>query len=421
MSPLSLTEPPGYVLRAPPESLDAYRFEQLVSAADGARARGAPAESSTLLAEALGLWRGGALADVADLGSAQPEIARLEELRRRALEDMIDCELELGHHLELVPEIEALVGQHPHSERLRTQLMLALYLGTSGGALDAYQDARRALTDDLGLEPGPELRELHQAILHHDASLLAPEPSVSPTQAKLPSFLTVFVGRENELEEVAALVRGGARLLTVTGLGGMGKTRFTVEAARNLTADFDGNVAYVQLASIADPELVAASIAQALGESGVAAEDALAQHLRSRGRLLLLVDNFEQVLDAAPLLPRLLEAPDLSVLVTSRAPLRVSGEHEYPLPPLQVDEAVTLFADRALGVNPHFTLGDGETNAVEELCARLEGLPLAIELAAARSKLLTPTALLGRLAGRLDLLAEGPRDAPARHRGLRTT
>ena len=201
-------------------------------------------------------------------------------------------------------------------------------------------------------------------------------------------------------------MRGGARLLTVTGLGGMGKTRFAVEAARNLAADFEGNVAYVQLASIADPELVSASIAQALGESGVAAEDALAQHLRSRGRLLLLVDNFEQVLDAAPLLPRLLEAPDLSVLVTSRAPLRVSGEHEYPLPPLQVDEAVTLFADRALGVNPHFTLGDGETDAVEELCARLEGLPLAIELAAARSKLLTPTALLGRLAGRLDLLAE---------------
>ncbi len=420
--PVVLTEPPGYVLRARPESLDAYRFEQLVSAADGARARGAPAESSTLLAEALGLWRGGALADVADLGSAQPEIARLEELRRRALEDMIDCELELGHHLELVPEIEALVGQHPHSERLRTQLMLALYRsGRQADALDAYQDARRALTDDLGLEPGPELRELHQAILHHDASLLAPEPSVSPTEAKLPSFLTVFVGRESELEEVAALVRGGARLLTVTGLGGMGKTRFAVEAARNLAADFDGNVAYVQLASIADPELVAASIAQALGESGVAAEDALAQHLRSRGRLLLLVDNFEQVLDAAPLLPRLLEAPDLSVLVTSRAPLRVSGEHEYPLPPLQVDEAVTLFADRALGVNPHFTLGDGETDAVEELCARLEGLPLAIELAAARSKLLTPTALLGRLAGRLDLLAEGPRDAPARHRGLRTT
>jgi predicted ATPase len=111
----------------------------------------------------------------------------------------------------------------------------------------------------------------------------------------------------------------------------MGKTRFAVEAARTLAADFDGNVAYVQLASIADPELVAATIAQALGESGVAAEDALAQHLRSRGRLLLLVDNFEQVLDAAPLLPRLLEAPDLSVLVTSRAPLRVSGEHEYPL------------------------------------------------------------------------------------------
>jgi predicted ATPase/DNA-binding SARP family transcriptional activator len=420
--PVVLTEPPGYVLRARLESLDAHRFEQLVTAAGGARARGAPAESSTLLAEALGLWRGDALADLADLDLAQPEIARLEELRRRALEDMIDCELELGHHLELVPEIEALVGQHPHSERLRTQLMLALYRsGRQADALDAYQDARRALTEELGLEPGPELREVHQAILRHDTSLLAPEAIASPTEAKLPSFLTVFVGRESELEEVAALVRDGARLLTITGLGGMGKTRLAVEAARNLATDFAGNVAYVQLASIADPALVAPTIAQALGDSSLAVEDALAQHLRSQGRLLMLVDNFEQVLDAAPLLARLLEAPDLSVLVTSRAPLRLSGEHEYPLPPLQVDEAVTLFTDRALGVNPHFTLGDGETDAVQELCARLEGLPLAIELAAARSKLLTPTALLGRLAGRLDLLAEGPRDAPARHRGLRTT
>jgi predicted ATPase/DNA-binding SARP family transcriptional activator len=420
--PILLTEPPGYVLRTRPESLDAYRFEQLLKSADGARARGASAESSSLLAEALGLWRGGALADLADLDSAQPEIARLEELRRRALEDRIDSELALGHHLEIVPEIEALIGQHPHSERLRTQLMLALYRsGRQADALDAYQDARRALTDELGLEPGPDLRDVHQAILRHDTSLLAPEGIASPVEAKLPSFLTAFVGRESEIEEVAALVRDGARLLTLTGLGGMGKTRLAVEAARNLATDFNGNVAYVQLASITDPALVAPTIAQALGESSVAAEDALAQHLRSWGRLLLLVDNFEQVLEAAPLLARLLEAPDLSVLVTSRAPLRLSGEHEFPLPPLQVDEAVTLFADRALGVNPHFRLGDGETDAVQELCARLEGLPLAIELAAARSKLLTPTALLGRLAGRLDLLAEGPRDAPARHRGLRTT
>jgi predicted ATPase/DNA-binding SARP family transcriptional activator len=420
--PVLLTEPPGYVLRARPESLDAYRFEQLVSAADGARVRGAAAEASRVLTEALGLWRGAALADVAELDSAQPEIVRLEELRRRALEDRIDCELELGHHLEIVPEIEALVGQHPHSERLRAQLMLALYRsGRQADALDAYQDARRELTDELGLEPGLELRELHQAILRHDKSLLAPERTAAPIQAKLPLFLTAFVGRESELEEVVALVRGGARLVTLTGLGGMGKTRLAVEAARNLAIDFDENVAYVQLASIADPALVAPTIAQALGESNLAAEDALAQHLLSRGRILLIVDNFEQVLSAAPLVARLLDAPDLSVLVTSRAPLRLSGEHEYPLPPLQVGEAVTLFADRARGVNPHFTLGERETNAVQELCARLEGLPLAIELAAARSKLLTPTALLGRLAGRLDLLVEGPRDAPARHRGLRTT
>jgi predicted ATPase/DNA-binding SARP family transcriptional activator len=420
--PVVVTQPPGYVLRARPESLDAYRFEQLIRAAEAARARGEPAAASALLTQALALWRGGVLADVAELESAQPEIARLEELRRGVLEDRIACELDLGHHLEALAEIEALVGQHPLSERLRTQLMVALYRsGRQADALDAYRDARRVLTEELGLEPGPELREVHQAILRHDKSLLAPERAASPVEGRLPSFLTAFVGRERELTEVTTLVRGGARLVTVTGLGGMGKTRLAVEAARSLAPDFAENVAYVQLAAIADPALVAPTIAQALGESSMTAEDALAQHLRSRERLLLLVDNFEQVLNAAPLLSRLLKAPGLSLLVTSRALLRLSGEHEYPLPPLHVDEAVTLFADRARGANPHFTLGDEDTDAVQELCARLEGLPLAIELAAARSKLLSPTALLGRLAGRLDLLAEGPRDAPARHRGLRTT
>jgi predicted ATPase/DNA-binding SARP family transcriptional activator len=418
--PVLVTQAPGYMLRVPPDALDAHRFERLVREADVAHGRGAAEEASALLTEALALWRGAALADVALLGAAQPEIARLEELRRRALEDRADCELELGRHADVLAEVEALVAQYPLSERLRRQLMLALYRsGRQADALQAYQDARRALTEELGLDPGPELRELHQAILRHDASIAAPLPAPD-IQAPLPSFLTAFVGREQELEEVTALVRGGVRLLTITGLGGIGKTRLAVEVARALADDFSAGAAYVPLAAIVDPSLVAPTIAQALGDSGVASEEALSARLRGRG-LLLLLDNFEQVFDAGVLLPRLLEAPELVVLVTSRAALHLSGEHEYPVPSLPAAEAVALFEDRARAVNPHFTLAAAGTAAVEELCARLDGLPLAIELAAARTRLLTPAAMLGRLAGRLDLLAEGPRDAPERHRALRTT
>jgi predicted ATPase/DNA-binding SARP family transcriptional activator len=419
--PILVTQAPGYVLRVSPDALDANRFERLLDDADAAHARGGLEEASALFTEALALWRGQPLADVADLGSAQPEIARLEALRRRALEDRIDCELELGRHAEVLAEIEALVALHPLSERLRRQLMLALYrAGRQADALQAYQSARLALTEELGLEPGAELRDLHQAILRHDASVAAPR-AVGDIEAPLPSFLTAFVGREQELDEVTALVRRGVRLVTITGLGGMGKTRLAVEAARSLADDFGDGVAYVPLAAIADPALVGATIAQALGESGVASEEVLSARLRSR-HLLLLLDNFEQVVDAAPLVSSLLqEAPRLVVLVTSRAALHLSGEHEYPVPSLPAAEAVALFEDRARGVNPHFTLAEAGSAAVEELCARLEGLPLAIELAAARTRLLTPSAMLGRLASRLDLLAEGPRDAPERHRALRTT
>ncbi|HEU5279220.1 MAG TPA: BTAD domain-containing putative transcriptional regulator [Gaiellaceae bacterium] len=419
--PALITQAPGYLLRARPESLDADRFEQLVRAADAARAAGAADQAVGLLTEALELWRGPVLADVGELRAAQPEIARLEELRRRALEDRIACELDLGRHLEVLPEIEALVAQNPLAERLRTQLMLALYRsGRQAEALEAYRAARDALKAELGLEPGPELRRVHLAILRHDRSLLAPDPDGLPPESRLPSFLTAFVGREGEVDEVAELMRAGARLVTLTGLGGMGKTRLGIEVARTLESH-GMSVSFVQLASINEPALVGSTIAQALGESGVAAEDSLVQHLRAQGPLLIVLDNFEQVLEAAPLLVRLLAAPQLSLLVTSRAPLRLSGEHEYPLPPLPLDDAVALFADRARAVNPQFALAEGDAEAVRELCVRLDGLPLAIELAAARSKLLTPTALLGRLTSRLDVLAEGPRDAPARHRGLRTT
>jgi predicted ATPase/DNA-binding SARP family transcriptional activator len=418
-APVLVTEPPGYALRVSPETIDAYRFERLVREADAARQRGASGDASRLLSEALALWRGQALADVPGLRLAHPELARLEELRRQALEDRVERELERGRHAEVLSQLEALVREHPLSESLRGQLMLALYRsGRQADALAAYQEARRVLTEELGLEPGPELRELHGSILRQDPSITT--PARDDTEAPLPSFLTAFVGREREVEEVAGLVRSGVRLLTITGLGGIGKTRLAVEAARSLAPDFPDGLAHVQLAAIADPGLVAPTIAQALGEGGLAAPDALADYVRTR-RLLLVLDNFEQVAVAAPLLPRLLEAQGLAILVTSRSVLHLSGEREYAVPALPLAEAVALFTDRAKSVNPSYRVENDEDGPVEELCARLEGLPLAIELAAARTKLLTPAAMLERLADRLDLLAEGPRDAPERHRALRTT
>src|SRR5262249_2719217 len=231
-------------------------------------------------------------------------------------------------------------------------------------------------------------------------------------------------GRAGEADAVVHLVRrDGVRLVTLTGLGGMGKTRLAVEAARSVQADFPDGAAFVPLATIFDPELVAPTMVQALGadESGGAPEEALESHLAAR-RTLLVADNLEQVVAAGALFSQLLRsAPGLKLLVTSRAPLRLEGEHEYTLPALPVEDSVALFVERAEAVSPAFSMTEATRPAVAELCTRLEGLPLAIELAAARTRLLTPAAMLDRLDRRLDLLAAGPRDVPGRHRALRLT
>ncbi len=418
-----LTRQPGYVLCVDPEQVDALRFERLVEQGRADRERGAAAAAESFRA-ALELWRGPALADFAFDGFAQAEISRLEELRELTLEERVDADLALGRHAELVPELELLVARHPTRERLRGQLMLALYqTGRQADALAVYREGRDALSEELGLEPGPELRRLHQSILRQDESIEAVAPAPRRVTSPLPSFLTPLVGRERQVEEAAALLRReDVRLLTLTGFGGIGKTRLAVEAARTVGPELAGGTVFVPLAAITDPSLVAGSLVQALGlvEPGPR-EAVLDAFLRGR-RTLLLLDNLEQVLAAVPLLARLLAAaPGLKLLVTSRAPLRIAGEREYPVPPLAADAAIDLFVARARSADAGFSLSASNAAAVEELCVRLEGLPLALELAAARTKLLTPEAMLGRLGGRLDLLAAGTRDAPERHRALRAT
>jgi predicted ATPase len=263
-----------------------------------------------------------------------------------------------------------------------------------------------------------------------------PEDPAAVTGA-LPVPSTPLVGREKEVTAVEDLLRStGVRLVTLTGPGGSGKSRLAVEAAGRLRPAFAGNVRFVPLASVASADLVADAIAAGLGLN--TSEGRLRSDLVSylRGGPLLVLDNFEQVIDAAPLLSELLaDAPGLKILVTSRSALRLSGEHEFPVPPLPVPPedasrdvasaerypSVLLFTERAQAVDPGFRLSGQNVGTVAEICRRLDGLPLAIELAAARVRLLPPQALLARLCDRLEVLTDGPRDLPERQRTLKNT
>ena len=409
----------GYKLVVDREAVDLFEFVRLSEEGRNALTAGDAAGAGETLRRALQLWDGAAPADL-----PEAETARLEELRAAALEDRIDAELALGRHGQVVPELERLVNEHPLRERFRGQLMLALYrCGRQADALGVYQRTRRTLVDELGIEPSASLRKLEQAILAQDASLNAPQ--AQPASARrIPAPATPLLGRERELAALAELARAGdTRLVTLTGTGGIGKTRLALELVRRLAPEFRQGAAVATLAPVRDPALVARAILEALEipETGGDAEQLLIKTVAS-SELLLLVDNFEQVLPAAPAIARVLEAaPGLKIVVTSRAPLHIAAEREYPVPPLADDEAAELFVSRAQAANPNFELSEPNAAAVAELCTRLDGLPLAIELAAARTKLLPPATLLSRLANRLELLSGGRRDAPQHQQTLRMT
>jgi predicted ATPase/DNA-binding SARP family transcriptional activator len=418
------TGPGGYSLALAPEQLDADRFERLVREAKQALAGGRPERTVEQARQALELWRGPPLADVAYEPFAQAEIARLEELHLLALETRIEAELALGHHAGLIDELEVLVAAQPLREHLRGQLMLALYrTGRQAEALGVYQDGRRALLDELGLDPSPELKELEAAILRQDPGL-AVEPAELRARRHLPAPATSLVGRARELTEIVALLRDESpRLLTLTGAGGIGKTRLALQAASNVVDRFADGVFFVALAPLSDSALVSSTIARRLGvqeSAGRPLLESLTEHVRDR-RLLLLLDNFEHVDEAAPLVGELLaEASGLKMLVTSRALLHLYGEHAYPVPPLTEEEAVELFVTRSRAVRAEFEL-EGTRAQVVELCRSLDCLPLPVELAAARSGDLSPAEMLEVLPHRLELATRGARDVPARQRTLRAT
>jgi predicted ATPase/DNA-binding SARP family transcriptional activator len=434
----------GYRLAVEPEDVDVHRFERLAGEGRSALAAGDAARATDLLREALGLWRGPALADVADAPFAGPQAARLDEMRLSALEDRAEAALALGLGRDLVPELQQLVAAHPLRERPRGQLMRALHdSGRQAEALAVFEDTRRVLAEELGADPSPELAAVHLSILR--AGPAAPPKPPRPPEAPgvrraLPAQLTSFVGREEELRRIGKLLAAG-RLVTLLGPGGSGKTRLAIEAA----AQENGEVCFVDLAPVAGDagrHTVVQAVVEALGlrESGLFAQTAEARPdpearlvaALSERPVLLILDNCEHVVDsAARLAHRLLGAcPQLRVLATSREALGITGERLCPLPPLPLPPpaadavdalgypAIRLFTDRAAAVRPDLDPA-AELGTIRRICAALDGLPLAIELAAARLRSLTVEEVAARLDDRFRLLSRGDRTKAPRHRTLR--
>jgi predicted ATPase/DNA-binding SARP family transcriptional activator len=419
----------GYRLAVAPDDVDALRFERLV--AEGA------------VAEALALWRGPALADAGDF--AEPFARRLEDLRLEATVTLLAQELDAGRATARVSELETLVAEHPLHEKLAALLMRALAAtGRQADALAAYEALRTRLADELGIDPGPQLRAVHLEVLRGE--IAAPPPPAGRTRTNLRAQLTSFVGRQDEVERVRKSLES-YRLVTLVGPGGAGKTRLAAEVASGLrdhapggTPD-DGSrdglrpdgIWIVELASVTDAADVPKAVLDSVGlrESHLlpdAAQRITSRDARTRllegladARALLVLDNCEHLIDACAHLADALLAssPRLRIVATSREPLGITGESLFVVPPLAEDPAARLFADRATAVSPDFTL-DGETRPlVTDIVRRLDGLPLAIELAAARLRTLPLAEISRRLADRFRLLTGGSRTALPRHRTLR--
>jgi predicted ATPase/DNA-binding SARP family transcriptional activator len=426
-----LTRPSGYLLdlRAGHE-LDAAAFEAEFGEGVRGLAAGAPEIAVERLSAALGRWQGLPLQEFVSLHWAQVEGCRLEQLRLGALEARAEAQLRLGTSSELIGELQQLAQQAPGRERIHELLMLALYRsGRQLDALTAFQMARTHLVEEFGVEPGERMREIHAAILAQDPSLQDARPAPADrVPRRLPSFLTSFIGRAAEVAEIIRLL-DAERLLTLTGVGGSGKTRLAVEAA---SAVGGREVYFAGLAAVQDASLLGRAVLDALGrpeQPGRRPLDIAADVLAATPALVVL-DNCEHVLDsAAAAIRELLErCPLLRVLATSRAALDVPGERVWLVPPLSLQaenvadsDAVRLFADRARRVRPEFELTGQSARAVADICDGMDGLPLAVELTAARLRFLTLGQITAAQADRLSLAGGGPRGAEPRQRTLRAS
>src|SRR5215207_3109641 len=386
-----VTTPAGYRLRVRPGELDAERFERHVADGRDALAAGHAEHAAAQLRAALELWRGPPLAELASTPFAPAEIARLEEQHLAAIEVRVDADVAAGRHAELIGELQQLTTQHPWREQSHAQLMLALYRsGRQADALEAYRRARDTLVEQIGTEPGVELRRLHAEILRQEPSLelRAGADVVRGAAATLPRPPTTLFGRERDVERLRALLFDDTgQLLTLVGPGGVGKTRLALEAALTASARFERGAHFVDLAAVAGANDVAPAVARAIGAPVRADEPAIAVVRRFIGEAssLLVLDNFEHLLDAAPLVGELVAAcPGLAVLATSREPLGLAAERQYPVEPLVLEQpaapAIAMFLDRARARQPGYASNPKDDVHVRAICRRLDGLPLALEL-----------------------------------------
>jgi predicted ATPase/DNA-binding SARP family transcriptional activator/Tfp pilus assembly protein PilF len=417
------TDASGYALELADEAVDAVAFERLVAEGRLARRAGNPALAASLLRRALALWRGPAYADVQYEPFAAEVIERLEALRALALEERIQADLDLGRHGDVLGEVRGLLAADPTRESLAALAVVAAYRAMGPAAATAILDSvRTALREELGENLSPDLVTLGDRIARRDPSL---DASVTMPMAVsgLPAPPNPLIGRTRELAELQALlVRPGVRLVSMTGAGGSGKSRLALELARALQPRFANGAVLVELAPVNDPALVAATIAHGLGlEPGRDATETVREAIAER-ELLLVLDNVEHLREAAPLFVRLLaDAPRLIIVATTRVVLHVSGENVYPVNPMAEDEAVALFVERARARDHGFALDSERLPTITSICRRLDNLPLAIELAAARVAALGLETVDDRLTSRLALLTGGPRDLPARQQTLRET
>ncbi|MFJ2774093.1 BTAD domain-containing putative transcriptional regulator [Streptomyces sp. NPDC087300] len=431
-------QPDGYRLIVPPDAVDAVRFERLLGAG---RSRGEDASRrAPLLREALGLWRGAALQDVGlqESDAFDAAVTRLEGLRLAATEERFDAEVALGHGVEILTELTDLVAAHPMRERLVASLIRALAsAGRDSEALQVYERLREALADELGADPSPELSALHVSLLRGELGRRE-----ETRKTNLRAELTSFVGKDAEVTAVRELV-AEHRLTTLIGPGGSGKTRLATETSRTLLADLPDGAWLVELAAIgadgdvndvAQVTLTGLGLRDALLGASLNTEltDRLITAIRERDALLVL-DNCEHVIESAAVFAhRLLgECRRLRILATSREPLGITGEALWPVEPLALPDdatdpagiesspAVRLLRDRAGAVRRNLAADAGTLATMVRVCRALDGMPLAIELAAASLRTLTIDQLAARLDDRFRLLTSGSRTALPRHKTLR--